>query len=64
MKEQSTFMSSKDSEMIFTPLSRHFPCSGPLFGSTSDTGRLTSATLMVVNGNLTSCKDKIDFWQL
>lgn len=34
------------------------------FSRTSDTGRLTSATLIVVNGNLTSCKDKMDFWQL
>lgn len=35
-----------------------------LFSSLFDTGRLTSATIIAVNGNFTSCKDKMDFWQL
>lgn len=63
-KNKAPLWVSKILEWFLPPLSRHFLCSGPLFSSTSDTGRLTSATLMVVNGNLTSCKDKIDFWQL
>ena len=35
-----------------------------LFSSSFDTGRLTSATLIAVNGNFTLCNDKTDFWQL
>lgn len=35
-----------------------------LFSSSFDAGFLTSATIIAANGNFTSCKDKMDFWQL
>lgn len=41
-----------------------FHCLHFLFSSSSDTGCLTPATIIAANGNFTSCKDKMDFWQL